>query len=109
MQMSGTRVRSLGKALLLGEKELEKSDTCQRHGNKEEKEAKGGKLKQMHWYWSFNTFNCRAKTKTRVGTRVEELYVNSVQTDRVERMQLKNERRGNREIGEQKMNCLLYK
>lgn len=59
---------------------------------RKKEETRGWKLKQMHWHWSFNTFNCRAKTKTRVGTWVEELYVNSAQMGRVERMQRKMEK-----------------
>ena len=43
--MSGTRVGSLGKALFLGEKELEKSGTCQRHGNKRNERSKRGEIK----------------------------------------------------------------
>lgn len=45
MKVSATKVGSLGKAMLLGEKELEKSGTHQRHGIKRKERSKKGKIK----------------------------------------------------------------
>lgn len=45
MKVSGTRVGRLGKALLVGEKELEHSGTHQRHGIKRKERSKRGKIK----------------------------------------------------------------